>query len=434
MQDMTKGSITRHLIRYAIPMILGNILQLTYNAVDSIIIGKALGDTALASVSVTNPINTILVLGASGLSLGSSVLISKFQGAGDKERLRREFATTLLFGIGFSLAVCLLGFALTEPMLRWINTPEKALDGAGLYLRIYLIGFLFTFYYNVLSSSLRGIGDSKTPVYFLSLSCVLNVALDVLLVVVIPWGIAGAAIATVISQAAAALSCAVFISRRIPALHLEKRDLKIDCPLLTETLQIGSLTALQQAAQPIGKVFIQGVINAQGIVAIDAFNAACKIDDYARIPTQSIGNGIMTCTAQNRGAGQEARMEESFRRGVAIALVYFPVIFLITQLIKTPAIRLLSPDGSPGIVAAGVSYLSVKAFFFVMPCLTNAIQGYFRGLGQMRIVLLGTVLQTSVRVLCVCLWVPKIGINGEAYACFAGWACQCVLQLSLIHI
>ena len=424
MQDMTKGSILSHLIRYAIPMILGNILQLTYNAVDSIIIGKFLGENALAAVSTSDPIFTILVLGA-------SVMISKFKGARDGEKIRQEFATTLIFGVFFSLGVFILGLALAGTMLGWIQTPAAAMAQAKTYLRVYLVGFLFTFLYNVLASSLRGLGDSKTPVYFLGLSCALNILLDLLLVAVSPLGVAGAALATVISQAVSALGCLNHIRNHVPQLSLTWRELRVNRPLLKETLQIGFLTALQQAAQPIGKVCIQGVINTQGVAAIDAFNAGCKIEDFARIPTQSIGNGIMTCTAQNRGAGQEKRMFDSFSKGLLLAGVYFPLIFLITQLIKRPAIALLCPDGAEEIVAAGVSYIGLKAFFFLMPGLTNAIQGHFRGLGMMKMVLFGTVLQTAVRTVCVFFWVPKMGINGEAWACFTGWACMVAVQYGL---
>lgn len=431
MQDMTKGSITRHLIQYAVPMILGNILQLTYNAVDSVIISKFLGENALAAVSTSDPIITILVLGASGISLGASVMVSKFKGAGQKEQIRREFATTLIFGFFFSLAVFALGFLLAGHMLLWINTPAQALPQARLYLRIYLVGFLFTFQYNVLSSCLRGLGDSKTPVFFLGVSCGLNIVLDVLLVALIPLGVTGAAIATVISQAVCAVLCLNYIRRHVPELAIDRQELRIDRKLLAETLKIGSLTALQQAAQPIGKVCIQGVINTQGIVAIDAFNAGCKLEDFARIPTQSIGNGIMTCTAQNRGAGQRERMYQSFQKGLLLAVLYFPIIFLITQLIKEPAIRLLAPSGAEEIVAAGVSYLGLKAFFFIMPGITNAIQGHFRGLGMMKMVLFGTILQTTVRTVCVYYWVPAMGINGEAWACFTGWMCMVAVQYSL---
>ena len=431
MQDMTKGSILSHLIRYAIPMILGNILQLTYNAVDSIIIGKFLGESALAAVSTSDPIFTILVLGASGVSLGTSVMISNFKGARNEEKIRQEFATTLIFGAFFSLGVFALGLTLAGHLLRWIQTPAAAMVQAKTYLRVYLVGFLFTFQYNVLASSLRGLGDSKTPVYFLGLSCGLNIFLDLLLVAVLPLGVAGAALATVISQAVSALGCLNHIRKHVPLLSLTRRDLRVSRSLLKETLQIGFLTALQQAAQPIGKVCIQGVINTQGVAAIDAFNAGCKIEDFARIPTQSIGNGIMTCTAQNRGAGQEKRMYDAFTKGLLLAGIYFPLIFILTQLIKGPAIALLCPDGAEEIVAAGVSYIGLKAFFFLMPGLTNAIQGHFRGLGMMKMVLFGTVLQTAVRTVCVFFWVPKMGINGEAWACFTGWACMVIVQYGL---
>ena len=431
MQDMTKGSILSHLIRYAIPMILGNLLQLTYNAVDSMIIGKFLGENALAAVSTSDPIFTILVLGASGISLGASVMISKLKGAQEEEKVRQEFAATFLFGFWFSLAVFALGMLLSGQMLRWIQTPAEVMQPAKTYLRVYLIGFLFTFQYNVLASSLRGLGDSKTPVYYLGLSCVLNILLDVLLVALIPLGVAGAALATVISQGVSVLCCLRHIRKHVPLLRLNRQQLSINRELLKQTLEIGFLTALQQSAQPIGKVCIQGVINTQGVAAIDAFNAGCKLEDFSRIPTQSIGNGIMTCTAQNRGAGQEKRMFESFHKGLLLAFLYFPMIFLLTQLIKAPAIALLLPDDAEEIIAAGVSYIGLKAWFFIMPGITNAIQGHFRGLGMMKIVLFATVLQTSIRTVCVFFWVPKMGINAEAWACFTGWAVMALVEYSL---
>ena len=428
MQDMTKGSIFAHLIRFSIPMILGNFLQLTYNAVDSIIISKCMGQTALAAVSTADPIITILVLGASGVSLGASVMVSRFRGAGETAKIRQEFASTLIFGFFFSLGVFALGLALSRRMLLWIQTPQEALAMAVVYLRIYLVGFLFTFQYNVLASCLRGLGDSKTPVYFLALSCGVNVLLDLLFVAVLRLGVAGAAWATVIAQGFSALGLLLRIRRAVPALRLTRRELRVEKALLSQTLQLGFLTALQQAAQPIGKVCIQGVINTQGIVAMDAFNAGCKIEDFARIPTQSIGNGIMTCTAQNRGAGQRERVERTLGAGLLLAVAYYPLAFLLTQLLKGPAVALLSPAGAQEIVAAGVSYIGLKAFFFLMPGITNAIQGHFRGLGRMKIVLFSTVLQTGIRTLCVFFWVPKMGIQGEAWACFAGWLCMAVVE------
>lgn len=431
---MTRGSVTRHLLRYTVPMVLGNILQLTYNAADSLIISKNLGDEALAAVSVSDPIMTVMVLGASGMGIGASVLMSRFYGQGDREKLRREFSTTVIFGAVFSFLVFILGSVFADRLLRLIRTPAEAFDMALTYLRVILVGFLFTFQYNILSSALRAIGDSRTSVWFLGLSCGLNICLDLLFVAVLHMGVAGAGLATVIAEAVSVVLCAAWIVRRVPELSLTRKEFRIDRPLLAETVKNGALTALQQAAQPVGKLLIQRTINLQGVTAVDAFNNACRIDDYARIPTQSLGSAIMTCTAQNRGAGERERVRESFRRGLLIALCYYPIIFAVVQLLKAPAMRLLSPDGSEAIVEAGVAYLAVKAWFFVMPGLTNAIQGFFRGLGSMTVVLISTVIQIGVRTVCVFLWVPALGIVGEAYACAAGWTCMIVFEFTLYFV
>ena len=433
-RDMTRGSVTRHLLGYAVPMVLGNIMQLTYNAADSVIISKNLGQDALAAVSVCDPIMTVMVLGASGMGIGASVLMSRFYGAKEREKLRREFSTTLLFGVAFSLVVFLLGLAFAPQLLRLIKTPASSFPQALTYLRVIFVGFLFTFQYNILSSALRSLGDSRAPVWFLGISCAVNICLDLLFVVLLRMGVAGAGLATVIAEAVSVALCVWWIEKRVPDLALRREDLRVDKALLKETVKNGALTALQQAAQPVGKVLIQGTINLQGVTAIDAFNNACRIDDYARIPTQSNGSAIMTCAAQNRGAGQPERVREAFRQGLLIAFVYYPVIFLIVQLLKTPAMRLLSPDESPGIVTLGVEYLTVKAFFFILPGVTNAIQGFFRGMGSMTVVLISTLIQISVRTVLVLLFVPRYGIVAEAWACAAGWLCMIVFEFAVYFV
>ena len=433
-RDMTRGSVTRHLLGYAVPMVLGNIMQLTYNAADSVIISKNLGQDALAAVSVCDPIMTVMVLGASGMGIGASVLMSRFYGAKEREKLRREFSTTLLFGVAFSLVVFLLGLAFAPQLLRLIKTPASSFPQALTYLRVIFVGFLFTFQYNILSSALRSLGDSRAPVWFLGISCAVNICLDLLFVVLLRMGVAGAGLATVIAEAVSVALCVWWIEKRVPDLALRREDLRVDKALLKETVKNGALTALQQAAQPVGKVLIQSTINLQGVTAIDAFNNACRIDDYARIPTQSNGSAIMTCAAQNRGAGQPERVREAFRQGLLIAFVYYPVIFLIVQLLKTPAMRLLSPDESPGIVTLGVEYLTVKAFFFILPGVTNAIQGFFRGMGSMTVVLISTLIQISVRTVLVLLFVPRYGIVAEAWACAAGWLCMIVFEFAVYFV
>ncbi len=421
MRNMTEGNIKGHLLSYAIPMILGNLLQLTYNAVDSIVIGKFVGETALAAVSTANPIMTIVILGVSGLSIGAGVLMSEFYGAGDVDKLKKEFSTTILFGFWCSMAVFVLGMILSPSIISWIKVPSEAQFLAITYLRIVFVGFLFTFQYNLWTAALRAIGDAKTPVFFLGISAVLNIFLDILFVASFGWGVIGAGVATVISQALSAFLCMCYVSRHIKELRIGRSFWTIDHALLVATLQNGLLTALQQAAQPIGKLLIQSVVNAQGIIAMGAFNAVCRVDDFGCIPAQSIGHSVMTCTAQNHGARKRERVRQTFRDGMVISTLYFPIICIAILLFKKPLALLLTPTGSTQMIQMVVSYLSVKAFFYIMPCLTNMIQGFFRGVGNMKLTLISTLIQISIRTVLVFVWVPNVGIVGEAWACLGGW-------------
>lgn len=426
MKKMTQGSIVRHLLAYALPLILGNFFQLTYNAVDSIIIGKFAGEGALAAVSASNPVMTIVILGVSGISIGASVLMSRFFGAGDEDALRREVATTILFGGALSLAVFALGVPLALPILRLMSVPQEILPMAGTYLRIIFVGFLFTFQYNILAAALRSVGDSRTPVIFLALASVLNGTLDAVFIAGLRWGVAGAGLATVIAEAVSALLCLVYMRRRVPLLRLRLSELRIDRALLSETVRSGSITALQQACQPVGKLLIQRAINAQGVGMIAAFNAVSRVDDFACIPEQSISSGMMTCVAQNRGAGQTERVRETLRRGMALELCYGVLICIVTLLGKTPVMRLFAAQDSEQMVVMGVDYLTWMAFFYLLPGLTNGIQGYFRGMGEMKTTLIATAIQISVRTLVVYLLVPRAGLTAAAWACAVGWVCMLV--------
>ena len=422
MRKMTQGSIARHLIAYALPLILGNLFQLTYNAVDSIVIGKFAGENALAAVSAANPVMTIVILGVSGVSIGASVLMSRFYGAGDEDALRREVATTIVFGAIASLVVFAVGWPLSGPVLRLMNVPDEILEMAARYLQVIFVGFLFTFQYNILAAALRSVGDSRTPVVYLALASVMNVGLDVLLVAGLRWGVVGAGVATVAAEGISALLCARHIYRKIPLLHLGLRELKIDRRLLGETVSSGAITALQQACQPIGKALIQSVMNAQGVSVIAAFNAVSRVDDFACIPEQSISSSMMTCIAQNRGAGEHARVGETLRRGMMIEAAYGVLICAAVLLAKEPVMRLFAAQDSMQMVSMGVDYLTLMAFFYILPGITNGIQGYFRGMGEMKTTLVATFIQISIRALVVAVLVPRVGLNGAAWACAIGWS------------
>ncbi len=425
-RKMTEGSINRHLLSYALPLILGNLFQLTYNAVDSIVIGKFAGEGALAAVSAANPVMTIVILGVSGISIGASVLMSRFFGAGEEEKLRREVATTMLFGAAASLIVFALGLLFSRGILRLMNVPEEVLDTATVYLRMIFVGFLFTFQYNILSASLRSVGDARTPVLYLALSSVLNGCMDVVFVAGLRWGAAGAGLATVIAQAVSSVLCFAHMQRNVPLLRLSGSDMRIDRELLAETLRSGSITALQQACQPVGKVLIQSVINAQGIAVIAAFNAVSRVDDFACIPEQSISSAMMTCIAQNRGAGKKERVRETLKKGMRLELIYGVTILVVVQLVKRPVMQLFAAQDSASMLSLGVDYLTLMAFFYILPGLTNGIQGFFRGMGEMKTTLVATFIQISIRTVVVYVLVPRMGLSGAAYACAIGWSCMLV--------
>lgn len=429
MTDMTTGPVRRHLFTYALPLIAGNFLQLTYNAVDSILVGKGAGLDALSAVSVSNPVSALLVLFVSGLGIGGSVWISRFFGAGDKEKVKRSFSTMMISGTVLSFIVLFFGLLFSQQILTLMKVPDEIMDLSLVYLRLLFVGNLFTFQYNLLSQALRAIGDSKAPLKFITVSSLMNACLDAVFIFGFHLSVFGAALATVLSEAASAILCAIYIYRKVPVLSLHRKDWCFDRVLFNGISSSGILTALQQSCQPIGKLCIQSVINTQGIDVIAAFNAACRIDDYGRIPTQTNAAGIMTCVSQNLGAGKKDRVRESLKQGLFLILIYCPFAAAAMFLFRRPLLTLFAPnDGGEEMIQIGVSYLAVKAFMIVFPAFTNSIQGFFRGLNHMTITLVSTILQISLRTLFVFLLVPKIGIIGEAWASAIGWAAMIVYE------
>lgn len=429
MKDMTKGNISSHLIGFSIPLILGNLFQLTYNAVDSIVVGRFAGEQSLAAVGTSGPVMTIVILGISGICIGASVLMSEFFGAGNYEKVKREAATVLIFGIYFSLAVAALGAIFSPNILRLLRAPEEIIEEGALYLRVIFLGIPFTFFYNAVASALRSVGDSKTPVRFLAVASVLNGILDVIFVSQFHMGVFGAALSTNIAAAVSVILCVGYIYRKVPFLQLTREEFHMDRGLLNLTLRHGSITALQQSCQPIGKLLIQGFINPLGVSTIAAFHAVNRVEDFALIPEQSIGAGMMTFVAQNRGAGDGKRVKKGFRTGLILEACYWVLICGLVLLIKEPAMRLFVSEGDKGMVAAGVEYLSIMAFFYLVPAFTNGIQGFFRGMGNMSITLISTLIQISVRVVFVYFLVPVMGIKGVAVASFIGWICMLLAEI-----
>lgn len=428
--DMTKGSIVRSLVSYTIPLVLGNLFQLAYNVVDSMIAGHFIGAGALAATGMASPVINILILGISGICIGAGVLMSNFFGSKDMARLKSELSTLLVSGTIFSIVLTAVAIIFTNPLLRILNVPADLHHDTAVYLRIIFIGVPFTYFYNALSQALKSVGDSKTPLKFLMASSVLNCGLDLFFVGYMGFGITCSAVTTTVAQAASSLLCFAYIYRKVPLLSLRADELKIDRSLLRTTLSYGTVTALQQSVQPIGKLLIQSCVNTLGTAVIAAYNAVTRIDDFAYTPEQNISHAMTTFIAQNRGAGDRKRAYAGFARGMLIEVIYFIILCAVVYSLKGIIMSLfIDPEESPLVVEEGVTYLSIMSFFYIFPALTNGVQGFFRGVGRMKITLISTFIQASLRVIFTFILVPYYGIHGICYACVIGWICMLLFEV-----
>lgn len=429
---MTKGKLFPILIRFTIPLVLGNLLQLTYNAVDSIIVGRYVGKDALAAVGTSNPLLTLIILFVQGICLGAGILVGTLYGAKDYRALRREVSTAMISGVVFSLLLTAVSLILAPAFLRILQVDSTIRTEAATYLRIIMCGLVFNFIYNFFASTLRAMGDSRSPLYFLAISAVINIAGDLIFVVCFSMGTTGCAVSTVLSEILSCMLCRAYIRRKIPVLNLGKEWLVFDRELLREIIQYGFVSALQQSTVQLGKLGIQGIVNTMGVTATAAFTAINRIDDYAYIPEQNIGHAMTSVMAQNRGAGETKRVRAAFRAGMYIELVYGAVLGVFLLFFANPVMHLFTHDEAT--VVMGEQYLRLIALMYIVPAVTNGVQGYFRGMGDLKITLWSSLFNMGARVVaCVLLvFVCKMGITALPWAYLTGWAAMMLYELPFL--
>ena len=431
-KDLTKGAMFPAIIRFTIPLILGNLLQLTYNAIDGIVVGRYVGREALAAVGTGNPLVTLMVLFLQGICLGAGILIGTLDGAKDYETLKLQISTAMTAGIGFSLALTAVVFAAAPMFLEILQVDTAISAEAAVYLRVIMCGLVFNFIYNFFASTLRAMGDSKSPLFFLGISAVVNVIGDLVFVIAFAMGTAGCAVSTVLSEALSCLLCWCYIRKNIPVMNLGKQWFRFDRRLLGQTIRYGFVSALQQSTVQIGKLSIQGTVNTMGVTATAAFAAINRIDDFAYIPEQNIGHAMTSVMAQNRGAGETKRIKEAFRAGMYIELVYGGITGILLLFLANPLMRLFTQDEMT--VITGEQYLHLIAFMYMIPAVTNGVQGYFRGMGDLKITLWSSLINMGVRV-AVCFFLVfgcKMGITALPWAYLAGWLAMMLYELPFL--
>lgn len=431
-KDLTTGKIMPILVNFTVPLVLGNLFQLTYNAVDSIIVGHFVGKEALAAVGICNPVSTLMILFLNGLCMGASILMGIQYGAKDYETLHRQISTTLLSGAFFSFFLTLVCVIFAVPILLLLQVDPSIMSMTVQYLRIIFLGLMFTFLYNFFSSTLRALGDSASPLYFLIISAILNIFGDLFFVIVLKAGSNGCAISTVLSEALCCLFCIIYIQKKVPILRLGKKWLVFDARLLKKTIAYGWASAMQHATVQMGKIAIQALVNTMGVSVAAAFAVVNRIDDFAITPEQNIAHAMTALMAQNKGAGKNDRMREGFRCGMILELVYGAAVMLICLGFARPLMSLFVKDEE--VIGHGVVYLHLIAVMYILPAVTNALQGFFRGIGDLKVTLMSSFTNMTVRVIAaapmVLLW--NFGIEALPYSYLAGWIAMLLVETPLM--
>ena len=431
-KDLTTGKIMPILVNFTVPLVLGNLFQLTYNAVDSIIVGHFVGKETLAAVGICNPISTLMILFLNGLCMGASILMGIQYGAKDYKTLHRQISTTMLSGVVFSFFLTLFCVVFAVPILHLLQVDASIMEMTRQYLRIIFLGLMFTFLYNFFSSTLRALGDSASPLYFLIISAVLNIFGDLFFVIVLKAGSNGCAISTVLSEALCCLFCIIYIQKKVPILRLGKKWLVFDSRLLKKTIAYGWASAMQQATVQMGKIAIQALVNTMGVSVAAAFAVVNRIDDFAITPEQNIAHAMTALMAQNKGAGKNDRMREGFRCGMILEIVYGAAVMVICQVFAGELMALFVKDEE--VIGHGVIYLHLIAVMYILPAVTNAIQGFFRGIGDLKVTLMSSFTNMAVRVIAaapmILLW--NFGIEALPYSYLAGWVAMLLVETPLM--
>ena len=381
-RSMTEGPILRQLILFALPLMLGNVFQMLYNTVDSIIVGNFVSKQALAAIGSTTVIVNMLVFFFNGFSIGAGVVIGQHFGARDMERLHRAIQTVMTATFLFGLVFTALGMFLVKPMLRLMSTPEDVFPEAVVYLRIYFGGISGLLVYNMGSGILRAVGDSTRPLYFLIFTSVVNILLDLFFVLVLKTGVAGAAIATILSQFLSAVLTLRLLTRTGDIYRFEWRELGLDPAVLRLVVSIGLPAAIQSTITAFSNIFVQGYINVFGSDVMAGWSSYNKLDQFVMLATQSMAMASTTFVSQNVGAGNLRRAHRGTVLSLALTCAITGSICALLMIFAPGAVRLFSPDSE--VIRYGVLFIRTNTAFFLFNCVNHVLAGALRGQGDSR--------------------------------------------------
>jgi putative MATE family efflux protein len=420
MKDLTEGHSGSLIFKFAVPMLIGNIFQQLYNIIDGIIVGHYIGKQALAAVGASFPLIFMLISFVIGVAIGTTIIISQYFGARDLRMVKRAIDTMYIFLFSAAVLVTILGITFSGPIFRLIKLPEDVLPQAVEYFNIYLLGMVFFFGFNGTSSVLRGLGDSKTPLYFLLISTVVNIILAWLFVAIFHWGVAGAAWATVIAQAGAFFSGIIYLNRTHEIVKLNTLKLVFDKAIFRKSLMIGLPTGLQQTFVSLGMLAVSRIVNDFGTNVIAAFSAAGRLDSLAGMPAMNFGAALSTFVGQNLGANKPERVKQGLNSTFYMSSALALITSLVVVIFRYQLMDMFTED--PDVIEIGAKYLLIVAPFYLFFSSMFVTGGVMRGAGDTLIPMFITLFSLwAIRIPAAWLLSQIMGVDGIWWSIPIAW-------------
>ena len=428
--DMTKGSPIRLILAFSIPLFIGNVFQQFYSMADTVIVGRTIGVQALAAVGATSAISFLILGFAQGLTSGFSVVAAQCFGAGEEERLRDSVATSILLCVAATVFITILSVLTARPLLELMDTPADIIDDAWRYIVVIYYGIGAAIFYNMIAGIIRAVGDSKTPLYFLIVACIINIVLDYLFIAGFHSGVAGAGWATVIAQLLAALFCLLYVKKRFPVLHIKKHNFRWDGAFAWQHLRVGLPMAFQFSITAVGVMVLQAALNQFGSTAVAGFTAATKIENLATQALVTLGATKATYAAQNYGAGNAARIRQGVHRSILLALGFSVVGGSLVIAFCEPLVVLFLGEKDAQVVQYAQTYLNIVGPFFFILGLLFIFRNTLQGMGFGGIPVLAGVSELVARVVAAA-WLAKVwGYSGVCAASSVAWVLATTLLVA----
>lgn len=434
--DLTKGNPAKILWAFSMPMLLSSVFQQLYNMADSIVAGNFAGEDALAAVGASFPVTMIFVAIAMGGSIGCNVVISQYFGGKDYRNMRLAINTSFISFVALSIFLSVMGFIFCDPVISLLHTPRNIFDSSSLYLRVYILGLIFLFVYNICNAIFTALGDSKTPLYFLIASSLGNIGLDLLFVAVFNWGVAGVAWATFVAQGVASTLAFAVLIKRLSALKAETCDKAplFSVSMLIHISRIAVPSIIQQSFVSVGNIFIQSIINGYGSATVAGYSAAVKINTFCITCFTSLCNGLSSYTAQNIGAKKLKRVVKGYKSGLVMILSVCAVLTSVSLVFKDSLVSLFMNSPSETAIQTGSSFLIITSPFYFSVAVKLITDAVLKGGGAMASFMTTTFSDLIIRVVMAFVLSPSFGTDGIWWSWPIGWIISAAISLTLYFI